>query len=399
MNVVVAGHICIDITPVFSEKLTGKSIGEILVPGQLINVGKAVTSTGGAVSNTGLVLSKLGAKVSLVSKVGTDLFGKGIIDILEKYDVDVRGIKKVNEGSSSYTVVISVAGIDRIFLHNPGTNDTFGYNDIDFGIVKKAKLFHLGYPPLMKRLYCNNGSELVKIFKKVKSLGVTTSLDMALPDPNSESGKVDWKNIIRKIMPYVDIFLPSFEEILFMLDRPRYSVLKKRATKSSIVDFSTIEDLQKLSSILLKYGGKVIVLKCSNEGLYVRTCMREILNKTGKAKPADMDNWSDRELLMSSYVVDKIASATGSGDASIAGFLMGFLENKTIEETIKCANAAGAQNLRAYDTLSGIGSWSDIQKMVRNKNTKVNPIRKGKLNKEWEKRDSIWTGTNDGKGG
>ena len=72
---VVAGHICLDITPVFkNNEIT--SIGEILQPGKLIEMGDASVSTGGCVANTGLAMKILGADVSLMGKVGKDDFGE-----------------------------------------------------------------------------------------------------------------------------------------------------------------------------------------------------------------------------------------------------------------------------------------------------------------------------------
>ena len=47
LQVVVAGHICLDIIPAF--KKTDKKIDEIFVPGKLINVGSVNVSTGGPV--------------------------------------------------------------------------------------------------------------------------------------------------------------------------------------------------------------------------------------------------------------------------------------------------------------------------------------------------------------
>lgn len=52
-KVIAAGRICIDITPVFPDKMTS-NIGDVLKPGKLIEMGKAKVSTGGAVANTGL---------------------------------------------------------------------------------------------------------------------------------------------------------------------------------------------------------------------------------------------------------------------------------------------------------------------------------------------------------
>ncbi|HHW48835.1 MAG TPA: carbohydrate kinase family protein, partial [Clostridiaceae bacterium] len=48
IQVVVAGHICLDIIPAF-RKTDKTKIEEILIPGKLINVGRVNISTGGPV--------------------------------------------------------------------------------------------------------------------------------------------------------------------------------------------------------------------------------------------------------------------------------------------------------------------------------------------------------------
>lgn len=72
---VVAGHICLDITPAFAGQKRNR-LDEILLPGKLAEVGEANIHCGGAVSNTGLAMKALGAEVSLVGKIGDDDFGR-----------------------------------------------------------------------------------------------------------------------------------------------------------------------------------------------------------------------------------------------------------------------------------------------------------------------------------
>ena len=59
-KVIAAGHICLDITPVFPQRMKGKAIGDLMVPGKLLNVEAADIHTGGSVANTGLALKFLG---------------------------------------------------------------------------------------------------------------------------------------------------------------------------------------------------------------------------------------------------------------------------------------------------------------------------------------------------
>ena len=43
------------------------------------------------------------------------------------------------------------SGVDRVFLHDPGANDTFCAGDITEEMLDGIDHFHFGYPPLMKK--------------------------------------------------------------------------------------------------------------------------------------------------------------------------------------------------------------------------------------------------------
>jgi sugar/nucleoside kinase (ribokinase family) len=222
IDAVVAGHLCLDMIPDLSgsEK---DDFEAVFQPGQLVNIGPVDYCTGGAVSNTGLALTKLGTHTRLMGKVGDDIFGQAIQDYVRTYGADLADAMVVDPAAhTSYTIVITPPGVDRVFLHYPGTNDTFGAHDIRHDLLQDARLFHFGYPPLMKRMYEDCGIELALIFRRAKETGITTSLDMALPDPCSPAGHAAWGGILRSVLPHVDLFLPSIEEILFMLRPATY---------------------------------------------------------------------------------------------------------------------------------------------------------------------------------
>ena len=58
-KIISAGHICLDITPVFPAAVGGKEIQDLLRPGKLLHMGAADVHTGGSVANTGLALKLL----------------------------------------------------------------------------------------------------------------------------------------------------------------------------------------------------------------------------------------------------------------------------------------------------------------------------------------------------
>lgn len=362
VQVIVAGHICFDIIPAFT-KMEKTEIKDVFTPGKLINMGSVKVSTGGPVSNTGIALSILGIQTRLMGKIGNDYFGQGVLKLLRGKNIH-EGMTVVDGEDTSYTVVIVPPGFDRIFLHNPGANDTFCAEDIDYDLVGQAKLFHFGYPPLMKKIYENNCEELVKIFKKVKELGITTSLDMSLPDASSESGMVNWERALMNLLPYVDIYLPSVEETMFMIQRHDFNHLNENANGHDILEKLDINKLQVLGEKLISFGAKIAVIKCGIKGYYIQTQSRKVLETIGTAIPGNSDNWGSRELHEESFHVQNVASATGSGDSSIAGFLAAYLNGRSIEESIRIACAVGGQNVQVFDALSGIKTWDETLTMI-----------------------------------
>jgi sugar/nucleoside kinase (ribokinase family) len=360
---IVAGHICIDITPVFPDKGIS-DISKVLSPGKLLQMEGVNIHTGGAVANTGLAMKILGADVSLMGKTGQDEFGGLIISELEKYGAADKMIRTENE-RTSYSVVLAVPGIDRIFLHDPGANDTFSYDDLDFDEISKADLFHFGYPPIMKRMYRNNGEELVKIFKKIHESGTATSLDLAAVDPSSEAGQADWKGILEKVLPYVDFFVPSAEELCFMADREMYENWSVKACGRDLTEVISIQDVKKLGKWATDSGAGSVLIKCGAPGMYYRTSsgdrMKTLCEKTGLSE----SEWSDKEGFERSFVHGKVVSGTGAGDTSIAAFLTSVLNGESLETALQMATATGACCVMAYDALSGLKPLDELKEKIR----------------------------------
>jgi len=354
--VIVGGHICLDIIP----SIRGAAFG--LVPGKLVNIGEAVLSTGGAVANTGIALHRLGMKVRLMGKVGDDIFGEAILSIVRReHDALADGMIVAEGEASSYSIVISPPQVDRMFLHCTGANDTFGSDDVKTEELEEAGLFHFGYPPLMRRMYANGGEELIRLMRRAKAAGATTSLDMARPDPDADAGRVDWRRLLADLLPSVDLFLPSIEEILFMLRRERYEELLRLHGSDGLLGHVDDGLLGEVSGELLAMGAAVVVLKLGEHGLYLRTTAAAgRLADTGRYGLRKREIWTGRELYVPCFRVEAVGT-TGAGDCTIAGFLAGFIQGLTPEETIIGAVGTGACNVEQPDATSGIPSWEAVR--------------------------------------
>ena len=388
IEAVVAGHICLDVFPT----LVGGAV--LFRPGQTVEAGPVVFSTGGAVSNTGLALHKLGVSTRLMGKVGSDLFGQEILQILESHGPSLSEGMVVEPGeSSSYSIILSPPNADRMLIHAPGCNATFGADDVRYDALAPVRLFHFGYPPLMQRMYANNGAELATIFQRVKAMDITTSLDLSMPDPSSAAGRADWHTILGAALPRVDVFLPSAEEILLMLRRPIFDQLATQSKDTRPLDHMGPAMISELGQALLDMGAKIVGLKIGDRGLYLRTANAATLAQMGRSKVSDVAAWSDRELWAPCFAT-QVAGTTGSGDATIAGFLMGLLRGMVPEETLLAACAVGGCSVELVDALSGIRSWPETAERIATGWPRL-PLALDKANWRLDRTHQIWIGPKD----
>jgi len=377
VKAVVAGHICLDIFPSFEE--CGRGAGRLFTPGTLASVGPALLSTGGAVANTGLALHRLGIPVFLVGKIGEDLFGRAILEGIRSHDSGLtRGMIVSKTEHTSYTIVISPPGKDRTFLHHTGANDALGADDVALASLSGARLFHFGYPPIMKRMVENGGAELETLFRRVKDQGLATSLDMCEVDPDSGAEAVDWPALLERVLPLVDAFLPSLPEILFMLECKQIEGIP--------VEYVNADVLRSLAEKIIGWGTPIVGLKLGEEGMYLRT---------GREPPllANGAEWSDRELLAPCFKV-AVQGTTGSGDCTIAGFLAGLLEGRSPEDTITEAVAVGACSVEQMDAVTGVPARAEIRQRIR-AGWERRPVTIDLPGWRWNENTAIWSGPQD----
>jgi sugar/nucleoside kinase (ribokinase family) len=382
--IIVAGHCCLDIIPSFAPTADGE-----LHPGKLVDVGPAVLAPGGTVSNVGLSLSRLGAPVRMVGKIGGDHFGRILLALYRASDPALADGMIVAPGEvTSYSVVISPPDSDRIFLHCPGANNTFSAADLLAQSFDGAAILHFGYPPLMSGMYRDDGVDLRTILQETRRRGLFTSLDMALPDPASEAGQVDWRDLLQRVLPFVDAFLPSIEETLFMLDRARYDELRARHGVAGVINGVDAPLLAQVADELLSYGARIVGLKLGDQGFYLRTA--HDVGGASLLRPAD---WAARELLVPCFQM-AVAGTTGAGDATIAGLLTALLVGMAPEAAIRSAVAVGAYSVEQLDATSGVPPWAEAQRRLQT-DWASSAVRLDLTDWRWDTAARVWNGPHD----
>lgn len=373
-KVLIAGNAVLDITPVIDEDKP-VSFHDFFTPGSLSIMNGVDIHAGGACGNTGAAMAFYGAKVIISARLGKDAFGDILAGIMESRGIAGKFILS-DESRTSYTIVLAVPGCDRIFLHDPGAGDLFCADDLKNVDLSEITLFHFGYPPLMRKIYENQGAELVRIFSEMKKNPILTSLDMAMVSPASPAGKEDWGEILRKTLPFVDFYLPSLEETCLFLDPERYRTWAGRGPGSSNIpeDLSVSSDIAPLADKLISMGAGIVVIKCGEFGMYYQTAGTGRLAGTAKLMGCDPAEISDKSGFERAFKAEHVVSANGAGDAAIAGFLAAVMEKRPFEECILLALASGSCSVTGYDAVSSLVPLTDML---------------GRINAGWERNNAI----------
>lgn len=297
-NVAVAGHICLDLTPALP-------LGIGMLPGNLYDIGGMTSRPGGCIVNVGVALAGLTLRPKLWGAIGEDDFGDIVLREVERLGLRTEGIIRSAEHHTSYSIVIEPAGMNRTFWHHTGANSSFDGRFIE---TDGTDLLHLGYPSLVPGLLAEGGAPLESVMRRARREGVTTSLDLAVVDPDSAIGRLDWHGILDRALQEVDVISPSVDDLT--------SALESGPVTSE-------QDLIALADELIAKGVAVVMVSAGEDGLLLRTADAGRLAQGGRVLQSLGAEWADASVLVQAKECDEIATTNGAGDAATAGLLYG----------------------------------------------------------------------------
>lgn len=278
--------------------------------GKLVLVDQMELHTGGCAVNTGIALARLGVTASVMGKVGKDAFGDFIISVLQREGIGTDGVRRQDGVNTSATMVCVAPGGERSFIHYLGANAELTDADVDYDIIRGARVLHIGSALLVPKL---DGEPLARVLRRAREMGVTTCVDTAW------DSRGRWMEAVGPALPYTDICVPSLEEARMITGE---------------------REPEDIARVLLSAGVKTVGIKMGEQGCYVRS--------------------GSEEYRVPPFAVDAV-DATGAGDAWVAGFLCGVVHGLSLLETARLANAVGALSVTAMGASNGIRSLAETK--------------------------------------
>jgi sugar/nucleoside kinase (ribokinase family) len=333
-SVLVAGHLCIDITPELTR------VPE-LVPGQLYEIGSARFTLGGCVANTGLALTAAGVPTRVCGRVGNDPLGEIVRRLVAEQGVDLEDVTTTAGAATSYTIVLQLPNHDRTFWHHAGANAVFTGREVNLDGVD---ILHLGYPPLLPALLADDAAPLLNLLQEARSREITTSLDLAVVDPRSRAAAVDWRRVFARIMPCVDIATPSLDDLTSALGIAREP------------DDDLVEECARR---LIDDGCAIAVVSAGARGAYAISAGADRLAAAGAALSAVGSAWSSTAEWVPAAAPRLVVSTTGAGDAATAGLLYGLAQGTGIRRATRLGAKFAAASIEGKrPTAVDAGRWA-----------------------------------------
>lgn len=111
--------------------------------GAKIDMTNFSTNIGGGGLNTAMNFANLGLKTSAIFKVGDDIYSDGIFEALNKTKVNLEGVIQDKSVSTGFSIILVSFQGDRTVLAHRGANASININDINFDLIKAARLLYI----------------------------------------------------------------------------------------------------------------------------------------------------------------------------------------------------------------------------------------------------------------
>lgn len=113
--------------------------------GEKVLVEDVIETCGGGASNTSVGLARLGCQALFEGAVGSDQWGEKLMANLRNEGVDARYAVVVNGEVTSFSIILSERGGERVILYNPGTNAHLHQSNFDREIAGQMDWVYLNH--------------------------------------------------------------------------------------------------------------------------------------------------------------------------------------------------------------------------------------------------------------
>lgn len=272
--------------------------------------------SGGNAMTAALNITTLGGRAAIAGKIGQDSLGDFLQGKLDRAGVDTRSLAIDPHIQTAASVALSAKDGERSFLHCVGANGSFSLDDIYWPVIEESQIVFVTGSFLLDSF---DGKQTAAFLKKCREMGKITALDVCW------DSRGRWASLLDEAMPYLNFFLPSYEEAIPL---------------SGLPDGTSPE---KIAEVFFRKGVGSVIIKWGKHGCYAQ----ESAQSPGNYLPT--------------YTNIQVVDTTGAGDSFCSGFLAAYSRGETFVDCARFANAAGSHCVMARGATTGMKSYEEIK--------------------------------------
>jgi sugar/nucleoside kinase (ribokinase family) len=253
--------------------------------------------------------ARLGLKVAFIGVCGDDIFGRFMVDEMQKRQIDTSHVILRKDGQTGLSVILNQK-IDRAILTFPGLINALCSSNIPDSLLKQFKHIHVASYFLQTKLQ----PDLPNFFRRAHAFGLTTSLDTNY-DPTEEWTGFD------ELLSLTNVFLPNATEA--------QSITRTHNVESASMQLSKKTDL--------------VCVKLGTQGALA--CKEGVIT----LRPSIPVN-----------VIDTV----GAGDSFDAGFIFGYINHWPIDKSLWLGCVCGALSTQQAGGTAGQPTLDEAMKYV-----------------------------------
>ena len=281
--------------PSFDILVAGEINPDLILSGNVVpefgQVEKLVEQATLAIGSSSAIFAcgaaRLGLRVAFIGVCGDDLFGRFMLDQMQKRGVDVASVI-VRQGEQTGLSIVLNQDSDRAILTHPGLIPALQASDIPDALLQQTRHLHVASYFLQTNLQ----PDLPNLFRRAHLFGLTTSLDTNY-DPSE-----GWLGF-DELLYQTDIFLPN---------------------KTEALSITKLIDVESAARQLARKS-KLVAVKLGADGALA--CEKDLISR-------------------SDSISVRVADTVGAGDSFDAGFVYGYLNNWELPKSLRLACVCGA---------------------------------------------------------
>ncbi|KAE9466724.1 hypothetical protein C3L33_01358, partial [Rhododendron williamsianum] len=304
---------------------------------------------GGAPANVAVGIARLGGSSAFIGKVGEDEFGYMLAEILKENKVNSEGMRFDPGARTALAFVTLRSDGERefMFYRNPSADMLLQESELDYDLIRKAKIFHYGSISLITEP-CKSAH--IAAAKAAKDAGVILSYDPNLRLPLWESEESAREGIL-SIWEMADIIKVSEEEVSFLTkgDDPSYDVVVRKLFHPKLKLLVVTQGAEGCRYFTKKFTGRVTGLKVDTVDT---TGAGDAFVAGVLAQLAEDDTWLEQESICWSLSHFILPNITGK-----SGYLSG---EKRLRGALWFANGCGALTVRERGAIPALPTKEDV---------------------------------------